>query len=86
LKIILSLSYKFPILYQDNQKPYIPGTSSNKSAQISNIIGTIKPEHIAGSISKMKIFLSTFGTDPINNARENIIVGQGATPNNRIFG
>jgi len=31
----------------------------------------------------MKIFLFTFGTDPIINARENIIVGQGATPNNR---
>jgi len=34
----------------------------------------------------MKIFLSTFGIDPINNARENIIVGQGATPNNGILG
>lgn len=41
---------------------------------------------MAENISKMKIFLSTFGTAPINNARENIFVGQGATPNNRVFG
>jgi len=41
---------------------------------------------MAENISKIKISLPTFGTAPINNARENIIVRQGATPNNRIFG
>jgi len=41
---------------------------------------------MAGNISKIKIILPTFGTAPINNARENITVGQGATPNNRVFG
>jgi len=67
-------------------KPYIPETSINKSAQTPNIIGAERPEDMAENISKIKFILSTFGTAPISNARENIIVGQGATPNNRIFG
>ena len=63
-------------------KPYIPETSSNKSAQTPSIIGAERPENMAGNISKIKIILPTFGTALIINARENIIVGQGA----RTFG
>ena len=85
----MKIIYPFPISFQffiKIIKPYIPETSSNKSAQTPSIIGAERPVNIAENISKTKIILPTFGTAPISNARENIIVGQGTTPNNRIVG